>query len=339
MNRKRVGFFIYDGVTALEFVGPIEAFNLAAIADNKGNMQPCYEIITIGISRKAIVSESRISFQPDTSMAQAPELDTLVVPAGCGLRSNVVEKALSPWLRSRVQRTRRIVSVCTGIYGLASAGLLDGRRATTHWRFINDVRRRFTKILLNPDAIFIKDGPFYTCAGQSAGMDLSIALIEEDYGPKVAFSVARELVLYLKRAGTQEQYSGPLRFQVQSIDRFSEIVPWVAAHLHEEISMDALAERASCSRRHFSRLFKQVFGTTPARFVEELRLRESRHLLSDPRNNLKGLAATVGFRSVDAFSRAFERRFGIRPSDYRQRFEPLTRQNGKHRRSQLPTAA
>jgi transcriptional regulator GlxA family with amidase domain len=339
MNRKRVGFFIYDGVTALEFVGPIEAFNVAAVTDEKSDKQPCYEILTIGINGKTVVSESGISFKPDTTMAAAPDLDTLVIPAGCGLRRTAVEKALSPWLRSRVDSTRRIVSVCTGIYGPASAGLLDGREATTHWRFTNDIRRRFPRIRLNGDVIFVKDGPFYTCSGASAGMDLCIALIEEDYGPKVAFAVARELVLYLRRNGAQEQYSVPLRFQIESTDRFSEIVAWVAGHLDEEITIDALAERASCSRRHFGRLFRQVFGTTPAHFVEELRLTEARQHLSNPRNSLKGIAASVGFKSVDAFSRAFERRFGIRPSDRRQRFEPLTRQNGKHGRRQLASAA
>ena len=339
MNPKRVGFFIYDGVTALEFIGPIEAFNVAAVTDEKGDKQPCYEILTIGITDKTVVSESGISFKPDTTMAAAPDLDTLVIPAGCGLRRNAVEKALSPWLRSRVDSTRRIVSVCTGIYGPASAGLLDDRVATTHWRFTSDIRRRFPRIRLNGDVIFVKDGPFYTCSGASAGMDLCIALIEEDYGPKVAFAVARELVLYLRRNGAQEQYSVPLRFQIQSIDRFSEIVAWVAGHLDEEITIDALAERASCSRRHFGRLFRQVFGTTPAHFVEELRLTQAQQHLSNPRNSLKGVAASVGFKSVDAFSRAFERRFGIRPSDCRQRFEPLTRQNGKHARKQLATAA
>jgi transcriptional regulator GlxA family with amidase domain len=338
MNPKRVGFFVYDGVTALEFVGPIEAFNLAATTDDKGNRQAGYEIITIGINGKTVVSESRVSFKPDTTIADAPDLDTLVVPAGCGLRTNAVEKALSPWLKSRVHTTRRIVSVCTGIYGLASAGLLDGREATTHWRFTNDIRRRFPRIRLNSDVIFIKDGPFYTCSGASAGMDLSIALIEEDYGPKLAFAVARELVLYLRRTGPEEQYSVPLRFQIESTDRFSEIVSWVAAHLHQDISIDALAERASCSRRHFGRLFRQVFGTTPAHFVEELRLTQARQHLSNPRNSLKGVAASVGFKSVDAFSRAFERRFGIRPSDCRQHFQPLTRRNGKPPVRHLATA-
>jgi transcriptional regulator GlxA family with amidase domain len=201
------------------------------------------------------------------------------------------------------------------------------------------VARRFPTIRVNDDAIFIKDGQFYTSAGATAGIDLSLALIEEDYGPRMALAVARELVVYFKRAGGQEQYSEPLRFQIQSTDRFSEMAAWVAGHLHEDLSVDVLAERASCSRRHFSRRFKEVFGSTPAHFVEDLRLTEARHQLSIPRNSLKAVAELVGFKSVDAFSRAFERRFGIRPNDYRQRFHALTRQDRKRTARQLVAAA
>lgn len=339
MTPKRIGFLVFDDVVALDFVGPIEAFNLAVISGDHGNRWPCYQVITIGITGKTIFSESRLRFQPDKSISNAPPLDTLVVPGGSGLRRSDVEKALVPWLKARAHKTRRMASVCTGIYGLASAGLLNGCRATTHWGFAKDVARRFPKIRLNDDAIFIKDGRFYTSAGVTAGIDLSLALIEEDYGPKVALAVARDLVVYLKRSGGQGQYSEPLRFQTQSTDRFSEITTWIAGHLHEDLSVDLLAERASCSRRHFSRLFKEVFGSTPADFVERLRLTEARHELALPRASLKGVAASVGFKSVDAFSRAFERRFGIRPTDYRHRFHSSARQNRKRSAPQLIAVA
>jgi transcriptional regulator GlxA family with amidase domain len=240
--------------------------------------------------------------------------------------------ALSAWLAAQAPRTRRIASVCGGIYPLAQSGLLDGRQVTTHWRLASDVARVFPRLRLVPNTIFIKDGPFYTSAGVTAGMDLSLALIEDDYGPKLALAVARELVMYVKRSGEQEQYSEPLRFQTQSTDRFSDIVAWIAAHLHENLSVDVLAERACCSVRHFSRLFKAVFGSTPADFVEELRLTEARHRLSAPRNSLESVGSSVGFHSVDAFSRAFERRFGMRPHSYRRRFYSLgtKRSSGKH---------
>jgi transcriptional regulator GlxA family with amidase domain len=338
MIPKRIGFFVFDDVVALDFVGPIEAFSTAAIIDDDGNGRRGYEVITIGVTGKTVVSGSGLRFQPDKSISNAPILDTLVVPGGAGLRRSDVQRAFVPWLKGRLNNTRRIASVCTGIYGLASAGLLDGRQATTHWHFAKDLVRRFPKIRLNDNAIFIKDGRFYTSAGVTAGIDLSLALIEEDFGPKIALAVARELVVYLKRAGGQEQYSEPLRFQIQSTDRFSEMAAWVAGHLDEDLSVDALAERASCSRRHFSRRFKEVFGSTPAHFIEELRLTEARHHLSLPRNSLKTVAALVGFKSVDSFSRAFERRFGVRPNNYRRRFHPSARQNRK-RIARLPAAA
>jgi transcriptional regulator GlxA family with amidase domain len=338
MTPKRIGFFVFDDVVALDFVGPIDAFSTAAITDDNGNRRRCYEVITIGITGKMIVSDSGLRFQPDKRISNAPILDTLVVPGGAGLRRGDVQRALVPWLKSRLNKIRRIASVCTGIYGLASAGLLDGRQATTHWHFAKDLVRRFPRIRLNDNAIFIKDGRFYTSAGVTAGIDLSLALIEEDFGPKIALAVARELVVYFKRAGGQEQYSEPLRFQIQSTDRFSEMAAWVAGNLHEDLSIDVLAERASCSRRHFSRRFKEVFGSTPAHFIEELRLTEARHHLSLPRNSLKTVAALVGFKSVDSFSRAFERRFGVRPNNYRRRFHPSARQNRK-RIATLPAAA
>ena len=231
--------------------------------------------------------------------------------------------ALSAWLFAHAPKTRRIASVCGGIYPLAQSGLLDGRQVTTHWRLVADVARRFPRLRLIPNAIFIKDGPFYTSAGVTAGIDLSLALIEEDHGPRLALAVARELVMYVKRSGEQEQYSEPLRFQTQATDRFSDIVAWIVAHLHENLSVEILANRSCCSVRHFSRLFKSVFGNTPADFVEELRLTEARHRLAAPRNSLESVGSSVGFHSVDAFSRAFERRFGLRPQSYRRQIHHL----------------
>jgi transcriptional regulator GlxA family with amidase domain len=225
-------------------------------------------------------------------------------------------------LKSQAGGIRRIASVCTGVYGLAATGLLDGRQVTTHWRFTRDVARRFPNIKVNPDALFLKDGPFYTSAGVTAGIDLSLALIEEDYGPGVALSVARELVMYLKRPGGQEQYSEPLQFQIQSTDRFADLAAWMMRHLHQDLSVEVLADKACLCPRHFSRRFKEVFGTTPALYVEGLRLNEARRRLTLPNQTIESIAASVGFKSADVFRRAFERRFGVTPSGYRIRFAP-----------------
>jgi len=229
-------------------------------------------------------------------------------------------KKVSDWLRRRANKIRRIATVCTGTYGLAASGLLDGHRVTTHWRHAHDLARRFPELRVDPNALYLRSGKFYTCAGITAGIDLSLALIEEDFGPRVALSVARELVVYLKRPGGQEQFSGPLQFQTQSRDRFADLAAWIKGHLREDLSAEALAERANLSARHFTRRFKAAFGTTPADFVEHLRLSEARERLNLPDQTIDGVAYSVGFKSADAFRRAFERRYGLAPSTYRKHF-------------------
>lgn len=316
MNPKRVGILGFEGITGLDLVGPAEAFATAMAGG-----EHCYEIVIIGFNRKPFTAESGVTFRPHKTLASPSVLDTLIVPGGCGLRRPGTNARIAAWLRSRAGQVRRIASVCTGIYGLAASGLLDGRRVTTHWRFARDVSLRFPRLKVDPNALFIKDGPFYTSAGVTAGIDLSLALIEEDFGPTVALAVARDLVVYLKRSGGQEQYSEPLRFQVQSADRFADLAAWVAGHLDKGLSVEAMAERTHLCPRHFSRRFKRIFGSTPATFVEELRLGEARRRLTARHETIDRVAASVGFASADAFRRAFLRRFGVTPSSYRSQFQ------------------
>lgn len=315
MNPKRIGILGFDGITALDLVGPAEAFATAKLGQER-----CYQVLTIGLSGKPFTAESGIVFSPQKTLASASGLDTVIIPGGCGIRHPPTNSRIAAWLRSRTGQVRRIASVCTGIYGLAASGLLDGRRVTTHWRFARDVALRFPRLRVDPDALFVKDGRFYTSAGVTAGIDLSLALIEEDFGPTVALAVARELVVHLKRSGGQEQYSEPLRFQVQSADRFADLAAWVAGNLDHELSVETMAERAHLCPRHFSRRFKVIFGSTPAAFVEELRLGEARRRLTAGGETIERVAASVGFTSADAFRRTFLRRFGLTPSSYRARF-------------------
>ena len=181
----------------------------------------------------------------------------MILPGGEGLRRPGVAARVAKAVRKRAPTLRRIVSVCTGIYGLAPSGLADGRRATTHWNFAADVAARFPAIRLEPDAIFIKDGPIYTSAGITAAIDLALALIEEDYGPRLALAVARDLVVYLKRAGGQRQYSEPLRFQARAGDRFADLAAWIIDHLDRDLTVEALAARAGLSPRQFNRRFSK----------------------------------------------------------------------------------
>lgn len=311
---RRIGFIVYDGLTALDLAGPLEVFACA-----NAHIPSAYELLVLGATGKAITAESGLRVTPASALARTPRLDTIIVPGGVGLREDRIAAPIVAWLRSR-GRTRRIASVCTGIYALAATGLLDGRRATTHWRFASDVARHFPKITLEPDAIFLKDGNLFTSAGVTAGIDLALAFVENDLGPRVALAVARELVVYLKRTGGQMQFSEPLQFQTRATDRFADLAAWMVSNLRKDLSVESLAARAGLGTRHFSRRFTTVFGMPPAAYVEQLRLDEARKRLDAPGQTVDSVAASVGYASADSFRRAFERRFGVPPSQYRGRF-------------------
>jgi transcriptional regulator GlxA family with amidase domain len=311
---RSVALIGYNGVTALDLVGPAETFAFA------NHVVPdAYEILVLAASAKAFVSGSGLKFTPGGRLSEARSLDTIIVPGGAALREQRVGAPIADWLKER-RRTRRLASVCTGIYALAQSGLLDGKRATTHWRFAADVARKFPKVRVEPDAIFIRDGNIYTSAGVTAGIDLALAFVEADLGPGVALSVAREMVVYLKRAGGQLQFSEPLQFQARATDRFADLAAWLVTNLHKDVSVESMASVAGLGARHFSRRFTQVFGVTPARYVEQLRMDEARKRLGSAHQTVDSVAASVGYSNADSFRRAFERRFGVSPSLFRGRF-------------------
>jgi transcriptional regulator GlxA family with amidase domain len=318
---KRIGVLGFEGANALDIVGPLEAFSNAGRTDpTSKESRGAYEVCVIGLSEQPFTSESGVRFLPHVGLEKAPAVDTLIVPGGWGLREPGTNTAIAAWLRRVAPRTRRVASVCTGVYGLAPTGLLDGRCVTTHWRFLEDLAQRYPRLRVEGDALFLKDGRYYTSGGITAGIDLALALIEEDLGPRPALAVARELVMYLKRPGGQEQYSEPLRFQVRSADEFADLIAWVWGHLNADLSVDVLARRARLSPRHFSRRFVEAIGCTPAEFVATTRLREARTRLVETTRTIDSIATSVGFRSADVFRRQFAHRFGIAPSSYRDRF-------------------
>jgi transcriptional regulator GlxA family with amidase domain len=315
----RVALLGYDGVQTLDLCGPLDAFS-SANAMRRGG----YTTSVVTLDGKSFTSEARLRITPDCALSDAGPLDTLLLPGGEGLRRPGVAARIAEALRDRAPNLRRLVSICTGIYGLAPSGLADGCRVTTHWKFVSDVASRFPAIRLTPDAIFIKDGPIYSSAGITAAIDVTLALIEEDYGSKLALAVARDLVVYVKRSGGQRQYSEPLRFQVQAGDRFADLAAWMVAHLEQDLTVEALAGRVALSPRQFNRRFKEVFGVGPAKQVETLRLEAACIHLTGSAASVQRIANTVGFKSDDAFRRAFDRRFGLPPTDYRDRFSPIT---------------
>jgi len=320
MGTRRIGILGYEHVTALDIAGPADVFATASDLNLTPSSGRAYEVILISPTGKPFTSDAGLVLSPAKSFKTAPALDTLIVPGGHLLRDSALNLQVAAWIKSRAAHIRRIASVCTGIYGLAPTGLLDGRRVATHWKFAADVARRFPKLKVDPDAIFIKDGPFHTAAGVTSGIDLSLSLVQDDLGPQAALAVARMLVVYIKRPGGQEQYSEPLRFQTLAGDRFADLASWISVHLHENLSVEVLAAHACVCPRHLSRRFKHVFGNSPAAFVEGLRLDESRRRLSSDRVSIESVASSVGFASADSFRRAFERRFGITPTGYRGRF-------------------
>lgn len=316
---RRIGLLGFDGVAAIDLTGVAEAFS---IADGHGwrEAPSRYAPIVIGLTPAPFTAESGLRLIPETTLAKAPPLDTIIVPGGPGLREPEINAAVASWLKTRAASTRRIVSVCTGLYGLAASGLLDGRRATTHWLHAADAARRFPRVEIAPDAIFIKDGKFYTSAGMTAAIDLALALIEEDHGAALALATARQLVVYMKRAGGQLQYSEPLRFQIRAGDRFIDLVSRVAGDLGADWSVEAMAAETGLSTRQFTRKFKSAFALTPASYLDMLRLDDARLRLATSTDSIARIAHAVGFKSDDAFRRAFERRFGVAPGAYRSRF-------------------
>lgn len=284
MNKApiRIGVLGFDGVNGLDLVGPLEVFAHAANIDDERAARRPYQTYVIGLGSRTFASEAGMQFRPHCSLADAPAMDTVIVPGGAGLRVAATNRKVATWLAERAPRLRRIASVCTGIYGLAPTGLLDGRRIATHWRFAEDVAKCFPALVVDGAALYIKDGRYYTSGGITAGIDLALALIEEDLGPRDALAIARELVVYMKRAGGQEQYSEPLRFQARTADRYAELIAWVDAHLDHDLSVPTLAARAHLSPRQFARRFSAALGCTPAEHVERARLSEARRRLADP---------------------------------------------------------
>jgi len=327
-RKRRVGFLLFDGMTALDVVGPMEAFAAASVGTNtRDSVAGAYELLTVGISQQEVTAESGIVMRPQTTLAKCPALDTIVIAGGRGLREARTNQVIATWVKTRAQHLRRIASVCTGIYAVAPTGLLDGRRVVTHWHFALDLSRRFPALRVDGNALFLKDGKFYTSAGITAGIDLSLALIEEDLGKQAALRVARELVVYMKRPGGQAQYSEPLRFQSAATDELHEVDAYIRAHLDEKLSVASLARFVCLSERHFSRRFQRAYKTSPAVYVERLKLDEARSRLAETGCRIDQLAFALGFGSDDAFRRAFERRFGIAPNQYRSRFGPGSEEN------------
>jgi transcriptional regulator GlxA family with amidase domain len=316
----RVGMLAFEGVAGLDLMGPAEVFAAANDELAASGAAARYEVCVVAPTLASFTAESGVRMLPHLAAGPDLQFDTIIVPGGPGLREPGTNEWAASWLLSQAARTPRVASVCTGVYGLAATGLLDGRRAVTHWKHVRDAARRFPKVCFEADAIFLRDGDFFTSAGVTASIDLTLAFVEADHGAAVALAAARNLVVYLKRAGGQMQYSEPLRMQARAGDRFADLAAWMVGHLDADLSVEALAARTNMSPRHFSRCFRAAFELSPADYVEVLRLDAARRSLAETALPVASVAFAAGFRSDDAFRRAFERRFGVTPTAWRARF-------------------
>ncbi|HET9033746.1 MAG TPA: GlxA family transcriptional regulator [Dokdonella sp.] len=287
-----IGLLIYDDVQALDVIGPIDVF-AAANTLSRDERKP-YQLLVISLGKEPVRCENGLILVPDTSIDSAPPLDTLLIAGGSGGRQLETDPRLLGWIRVRAVETRRIVSICTGLYILAATGLVQGRRVTTHWRYASDLHKRYPGMHMDADQLFVRDGKYYSSGGLTAGIDLALALVEEDLSAHAALAVARELVMYIKRPGNQAQFSAPLDAQTRGEGRMGEMIDWLLEHLHEDLGIDRLAERVAMSPRNFRRVFADAFGTTPADHVERLRLERACTLLVSGPLSIDRIATATG---------------------------------------------
>jgi len=312
---RRVVIVAFPGVQTLDVTGPAEVLRAATKLHPPG-----YEVAVVA-PEEGPLRTSTVAIVPDSCLsACSGAIDTLIVAGGTGTRRAEDDDALINWLRKTAGRSRRVTSVCTGAFLLAKAGLLDGRRATTHWASCADLAERYPAVSVEPDPIFVRDGNVATSAGVTAGMDLALALVEEDLGREVALEAARWLVLFLKRPGGQAQFSAQLATQTAERQPLRELQAWIPDHLDQDLSVPALARRSAMSERNFARAFRRETGMTPAAYIEGARVESARIALETGDLPVDQVARQVGFGTVETMRRAFGRRVGVSPMDYRSRF-------------------
>lgn len=307
---RTIGFLIFPDFQLLDAAGPIAAFEIAA------RFVPGAYRLTVLAAQPGLVASSSGAAMLAEALGSAPPLDTLVVAGGEGTRAAPDARVLA-YVRRAAGRARRVTSVCSGAYILAVAGLLDGRRATTHWSRGADFARRYPKVTTEPDRIFIKDGNVWTSAGITAGIDLSLALIAEDLGDAVARRTAEMLVVYHRRPGGQSQFSSLLELD-QPQGRFGPLLSWMRQRLNEPLSVERLAAQAAMSPRHFARAFAAETGLTPARSVERLRVEAARERVEAGAEPIEAVAQAAGFGDPERMRRAFVRAFGQPPQALRR---------------------
>jgi transcriptional regulator GlxA family with amidase domain len=318
-----VWIVIFPDVQVLDVTGPLEVFALAnRLAQHPA---PRYAISVLAAEAGPVPTSSGLPIVAGRSLQQATgPVDTLVVAGGAGTRAAMEDPRLLSWIRRTALRARRVASVCSGAFLLGEAGLLDGRRATTHWAVCDALQRHYPKACIERDPIFVRDGKVSTSAGVTAGMDLALELVEEDGGRDLALAVARWLVMFLRRPGGQSQFSVQLSAQLADRRGLRDLQGWIADHLGDDLSVSALAQRARMSPRNFARAFRREIGVTPAVYVEAQRVEGARRLLETADASVAEVAAACGFGRVESMHRAFRRGVHVTPGQYRRHFRAVS---------------
>lgn len=317
---RRVVFVIFPGFQMLDLTGPLEVFTQADSLFTPDRRR--YQTEVAALASEPVTATNGLAVVPHRTLADAlePPIDTLVLVGGRGVRQAMREPVYVDWVRAAAGKARRVTSVCTGAFLLAATGLLDGRRAVTHWSACAELSGLFPKVLVESDPIFIREDPVWTSAGITAGLDLALALVEDDHGAEVARRVAKQLVVFVQRSGGQAQFSTQLAAQRPSRDPVREVLAWIADHLGADLGLAALARRAALSERHFSRVFRAETGMTVAAYVEAARVEAARRLLESTGDGLDRIARTCGFGTVETMHRTFNRSVRVTPGEYRRHF-------------------
>ncbi len=316
-SARRVLVLAVEGAQALDILGPVEVLDTASALAPTAPYR--IEVVAPGDGGPVRMSNG-LALYANALPTPPPRHDTLLIAGGPGARRAVRDDEIVAWVAAASGRARRTTAVCTGAFLLAQAGVLSGRRATTHWRYCAALDGRYGDVAVDSDAVYVRDGDVWTSAGVTAGIDLALALVEEDLGQAVALEVARELVVFLKRPGGQSQFSRALAAQEATRPALRDLQSWIAGHLDADLSVAALAARAGFPERSFSRAFQREIGQTPAAYVETLRIEQARMLLEDGAQSLVAVAASTGFSSQEVLRRAFHRQVGVSPAAYRERF-------------------
>lgn len=321
-----------DDAQILDITGPCE---ILSAAGSLASEQNAYAITLAAPKVGPLTTSSGLSLSADRSYldftdGEIDKIDTLIVSGGGGIRHHMEDPSLLAFVAKASAKARRVASVCTGAFVLAAAGLLDGRRAVTHWMYCDTLAKNFPEVQVDQDAIYVRDGDLWTSAGVTAGMDLALALVEDDLGRDVALEVARQKVMFMMRPGGQSQYSSHLAAQHNHSSPLSSLLSWIVDHIDQKLSISQLAAQAAMSERNFARHFSRETGTTPARFVEAARVEAARRSLEETNTlAIDIIALKSGFTNAERMRRAFHRHLGISPQHYRDRFGHPPRISGE----------